>query len=510
MKLHFQIIWKRGRLLNVLFIATILAVLLSFAIYFGNNSSVFTSEIERNVLVNSNPYIGIVRMLIIYLIPLFVTFAEGDIGVIERKLYPQIYSKTNSIKYHRSKAVAAFLVGFTTVFYFLLLIMIFMFVMIDRSNTMMYQSTSVLLNNPMISGVGFARLLANYPILHTLLYILFISIYGGLASLTSYVLSLFINSKILAYVGPFFFSIIIALILNIYGGPFKFWYPQHFLDPFLTNQEFIGGLSGELGIFIFFFVYILVLTSLIEIKTKFIFKQMNNRTSDNLWSKIKISQTTFIVTMIFVLMSIFAVFFLKGSDGISLTDVLFRFPVQFATYPINFSIVMLTIFWIAPEFVLIAFGFHNFVRFQQRMAIYVLTRSKSVYRNLRFIMSRIFLQLFMMKLIRLIVFVMIFRVGVNSVLDQLGSFGLSMILPLIALELVCIAYLLWRDERHILIYITFHLLSIISLVQLKSGLALILYYNVSTNSALLINLLCILILIGLFGFMTLRAKKVEY
>ncbi|MGB7594266.1 MAG: hypothetical protein WBL80_01725 [Erysipelotrichaceae bacterium] len=264
-KLNFQIIWKRGRFLNYLMFLTFAASIISFLLYFGKSSSLFGNNMDSFFLLSGE--LNTFAVFFLYLLPLFVTYPEGDIGIIERKLYPQIYTKVKASKYHYAKAITVFLVGFAVMFYFLSLLYLFSYIMTSHTNTLFYTWSAIFPNNPSVTEVGFGLLLLNYPILQHFLYIFFICIYGGLMAVTSYVLSLFVRSKILSYAGPFFISVFIALGMNMIGGNLRNWYPQQVLNPMAPRLIVEGIFTLEFGIFVSFFVISLVLILLIRFKT---------------------------------------------------------------------------------------------------------------------------------------------------------------------------------------------------------------------------------------------------
>lgn len=264
-KLDFQIIWKRGRFLNYLIFLTFAASFMSFVLYYGQNYSTFGNDLDSFFLLSYKTNAPSVFFL--FLLPLFVTYPEGDIGIIERKIYPQIYSKVKASTYHYAKAITVFLVGFMVLFYLASLFYVFTYFMTSHDLTLFNSMSAILPNNPSISDVGFKVLLINFPILYHFLYIFLISFYGGLMAVTSYVLSIFIKSKILSYVGPFFISIGIALSMNLIGGQLRNWYPQQVLNPVAPRLFNEGIFSLELGILVCFSFISLILILLIRFKT---------------------------------------------------------------------------------------------------------------------------------------------------------------------------------------------------------------------------------------------------
>lgn len=263
-KLNFQILWKRGRLLNYAVALTFFASALSLYLYRIMDITKISNYQGEFILLNDNT-----RTLVffsLYLLPLFVTIVDGDIGIIERKIYPQIFTRVEMKKYINAKAITEFLVGFLVIFYFLGLMYLFMLAMIDHSATIYLKETIIYFSNPSKDAIGYTMLFINHPHLYNLFYIFLISIYGGILSLTSYLLGLFINSKVVAFIGPFILSILFALGVNLAGAPFNLAYPQLFLNPFSTRLSVEGWFSLERVIPLVLVLQVITLFALLQLK----------------------------------------------------------------------------------------------------------------------------------------------------------------------------------------------------------------------------------------------------
>ncbi|MHC1736353.1 MAG: hypothetical protein AB9921_11845 [Erysipelotrichaceae bacterium] len=263
-KLNFQILWKRGRLLNYAVALTFFASALSIYLYRIMDITKISNYQGEFILLNDNTRTFVFFSL--YLLPLFVTIVDGDIGIIERKIYPQIFTRVEMKKYINAKAITEFLVGFLVIFYFLGLMYLFMLAMIDHSATLYLKDFLVYFSNPSKDTMGYTMLFINHPHLYNLFYIFLLSIYGGILSLTSYLLGLFINSKVVAFIGPFVLSILFALGANLVGSPFNLAYPQLFLNPYAIRPSVEGWFSLEIVIPLFLFLYIFFLFAFLQLK----------------------------------------------------------------------------------------------------------------------------------------------------------------------------------------------------------------------------------------------------
>lgn len=198
------------------------------------------------------------------------------------------------------------------------------------------------------------------------------------------------------------------------------------------------------------------------------------------------------------------------SGDIPLSKIIISFPIELATSPLNIGTVMLLIFWVTPEFVIIAYCFHYFTKYQQKIAIYVLTRSKSVIRNLKFILIRIASLVFLIKSTKLLVLSIFGNIGIEAMISQIGPYILSMLIPFIALELICIAYFIRRDERLIIIYIVLQLSAMLTMIQFKQKFVNLLFYSIKFNDLFPAITISLVLIVGLFYTMAYLAGKAEY
>jgi len=224
----------------------------------------------------------------------------------------------------------------------------------------------------------------------------------------------------------------------------------------------------------------------------------------------RISRNSMIITVIYLFLSISTLYFMTESGDIPLSKIIISFPIELATSPLNIGTVMLLIFWLTPEFVVIAYCFHYFTKYQQKIAIYVLTRSKSVVRNLIFILIRIASLVFLIKSTRFLLLSIFGNIEIEAMISQIGPYILSILIPFIALELICIAYFIRRDERLIIIYIVLQLSSMLALIQLKQKFVNLLFYSIKLNDLFPAITISLVLIVGLFYTMAYLAGKVEY
>lgn len=224
----------------------------------------------------------------------------------------------------------------------------------------------------------------------------------------------------------------------------------------------------------------------------------------------RISRNSMIFTVIYLFLSISTLYFMTESGDIPLSKIIISFPIELATSPLNIGTVMLLIFWVTPEFVIIAYCFHYFTKYQQKIAIYVLTRSKGVVRNLKFILIRIASLVFLAKSTKFLILSIFGNIGIEAMISQIGPYILSMLIPFIALELICIAYFIRRDERLIIVYIVLHLSAMLALIQFKQKFVNLLFYSIKLNDLLPAITISLVLIVGLFYTMTYLAGKVEY
>lgn len=506
MQVHFLVLWKRGRLLSVLLFMTALASMISFLIYYRVSPLETYNKYENFFMILSKGNIGTIRYFMLYLLPLIIPFIEGDSGIVEWPMRFQIEAKCNRNLYHRSKALAVFFSGFIVLFYFMSLLILFEFIMTTPSLTR-FVFGFYPVNNFSTTFVNFSRLLQNFPLLYRLLYAFLFGVWGGLIAVSSYILGLYVRSKVLVYIGPFFISIIFSIIANILPGFLKGFDAQSLLQPDFSRPVF-GLAAHETGIFYYFLFCSILLFIALELK-------LHRKAERSLLNRIKSIQlpqfqrSTMITLIIYVSISILVTIFFNQLKGLTITEYYFGYPKILSGNPINILTILSLVFWVAPDFVLIAITYHRFVKFQKRVALYVVTRSSQTWKYLGFIFARIFLFFVSLKLIRAVLLGLIWHVDILTFIHQGSSFIASILIPWIALEILCLSYLYRKDERHIALYFITHLLLLLVLIRSQSLLLQYFIYQIPTDNFIPI-LIGIMIIGGFFAWMTQRARKVEY
>ena len=189
---------------------------------------------------------------------------------------------------------------------------------------------------------------------------------------------------------------------------------------------------------------------------------------------------------------------------------MFSFPKQYTLYPLTVVSIMLTVVWLSSDFILIAYCFNIFVRFQQKIAIYILSRSRSTWETMKYILLRIAGIMFAFRLTRFTILWIIMgtgKINYNLVLVQLL---ISILYGYVIFMALVTIYLLKHDERLLIVYYITHLVSLFSLVQAKSNLTNFLYLNFLFLDSIRISSYCLVILLFLILLFIKIARKVEY
>ena len=203
-----------------------------------------------------------------YSLPLFIAIPHSDIDFVEMSLKSQLFMKVKKNVYYISKVITSFLVGFSMVAVFLLLIYAFMFVML-KSNTTYFPFLSWNYpNNPESSWIFLYKFYFNFPILYNLFYILLISIYSGFLSVIAYCFSLLIKSRPFVYLSSFFVSIVCILIPMLFRNGIAVWAPQNVYSPFPMTASNPGIFSIPMGMIFWFIIFTLFIVSVVTYKIR--------------------------------------------------------------------------------------------------------------------------------------------------------------------------------------------------------------------------------------------------
>jgi len=264
--INLTIIYKRRKFLNYMVFLTIVASIFALVLYYGKDFSIYGNDYERFFI--TCPKLGFITTFFIYIIPLMVSIPDGDSSIIEKNIYPLILSRTKSKHYYYAKIITSFIVGFITIIYFLSIINIFTIILTSRMNTLNYDFPTLFLTNPSISKLPFLNIYLNNYNLYVYLYTILLGIYGGLLASTSYIIGLFSSQKIMAYIGPFFMSLALLLLISLFGGVVRAWYPQNLFNPAPIHVSFEGVFKIELGILVYIILHTFLLFYLVRIKAK--------------------------------------------------------------------------------------------------------------------------------------------------------------------------------------------------------------------------------------------------
>jgi len=266
LKYDLKVLVKRGRLLTMILFITLIASYLSFSLYYHKNIADIGNYSNSYFLIfgKTTP----IPTLFMYSLPLFIAIPHSDIDFVETSLKSQLFMKVKKNVYYISKVITSFLVGFSMVAVFLLLIYAFMFVML-KSNTTYFPFLSWNYpNNPESSWIFLYKFYFNFPILYNLFYILLISIYSGFLSVIAYCFSLLIKSRPFVYLSSFFVSIVCILIPMLFRNGIAVWAPQNVYSPFPMTSSNPGIFSIPMGMIFWFIIFTLFIVSVVTYKIR--------------------------------------------------------------------------------------------------------------------------------------------------------------------------------------------------------------------------------------------------
>jgi hypothetical protein len=209
-----------------------------------------------------------IATILMFSLPLFVVIPHADINFIEENLKSQLFLKVKKRIYYTSKVITTFFVGFIMVAVFLSLIYIFMLFMLKSNTTYFPNQSQFFPNDPENTGIIFAKIYFNFPVLYNFLYITIISIYGGFLSVIAYCFSLLIKSKPFVYLSSFFVSVLCVLVPMLFRNGIVAWAPNNVYLPFPITASYPGIFSIPLGMIFWFTLFSIFILLVVSYKIK--------------------------------------------------------------------------------------------------------------------------------------------------------------------------------------------------------------------------------------------------
>lgn len=222
---EFNLIIKRNQFIKILCIALLISFIYIMSQYINNNdlssigspaNSFFFLDIKHSNFL----YIFLISM------PLICALPYSDNYLTERKFESVILTRVKRTNYYFAKMLVAFIVGFILIFTFLLSMYLFNYIIVNNAeNTFTYLPSSIIENDLLSAKTYyiFNDYLINDTNIYNIIFILILSVYGGLLSLSSLTLSFFTRNKIITYMGLFAFATLQIPFLYFVLKAFESW-----------------------------------------------------------------------------------------------------------------------------------------------------------------------------------------------------------------------------------------------------------------------------------------------
>lgn len=156
--------------------------------------------------------------LFVYLLPLLFGFLFGDIWINQRKMGDILTIRADRNKLFFSNWIITLILGFLSVMAFLVLTLIFTLIMTNSPATDIHVNVSFLPEfayHMLQQSVLFPELYINQPVLWLGLYIILVSLYGGVVASLCFVIGGMIKNKYIAFLLPFFLMMLLMIVLSV-------------------------------------------------------------------------------------------------------------------------------------------------------------------------------------------------------------------------------------------------------------------------------------------------------
>lgn len=156
--------------------------------------------------------------LFVYLLPLLFGFLFGDIWINQRKMGDILTIRADRNKLFFSNWIITLILGFLSVMAFLVLTLIFTLIMTNSPATDIHVNVSFLPEfayHMLQHSVLFPELYIDQPVLWLGLYIILVSLYGGVVASLCFVIGGMIKNKYIAFLLPFFLMMLLMIVLSV-------------------------------------------------------------------------------------------------------------------------------------------------------------------------------------------------------------------------------------------------------------------------------------------------------
>ncbi len=256
-KFDFRVLFHSTQFKVTILFSVLGAFMLPFILYFNVDVQSVGNSYDSFWFYNPNTRTVMFAFMIV--VSLFSVLGNSTIYLEESQFVSQLFSRTSPKKYYISKFVTTFFSGFAIISIFLTLNYLNTWLILGAKDVFITTNTYIFnINSERLirSVFTFPYLWSNYPHLNSLLYILLISLLCGAFSFATFGISHIIRNKVVVYLGATIFSVLSAIVLNLFSNPISLWYWMNVFDPQpLTRFDTPAGIN----VYLMFMWYIILL-----------------------------------------------------------------------------------------------------------------------------------------------------------------------------------------------------------------------------------------------------------
>lgn len=230
----FQALVKSKKFYYCILFAILSSFILTFYMYKDESHLYNLGDINHGFFFISSENNNILNIFLICL-PLLSILPYGDVYYKERLFINQILTRSKKSHYLMVNTLLAFLSGFFFIFIFLSFLYLYNYLFLHTNIDNAFYYLSILFSEndsfTQFSFPFFTDILYENPALYIWIYIIILSVYAGILSMTTFSVSLCIRTKMITYIFTFAITILSLPISIFLPDMFEHWLPHIIISP---------------------------------------------------------------------------------------------------------------------------------------------------------------------------------------------------------------------------------------------------------------------------------------
>lgn len=224
-----RVLWYKESYFKLITAGWGISLLVTFFQFAGSKSSAMVGSVETSYFLFSTG--NLIFMIFTYTLPIISSLIYADCLLDDQRIRNQLYMRGRRNKFHIAYLFNSFFSSFFFYLFTLLMALLFTYLMLRNNGNMLDEGVYMfnVSNTKLLEMVlPSYDLYLNNNTIRIFMYIIIISIYAGTCGWITYAASLITNKKIIIYISPFLFTVILQLICSFASSDL---YVQKMINP---------------------------------------------------------------------------------------------------------------------------------------------------------------------------------------------------------------------------------------------------------------------------------------